>query len=76
MIDPEGAPRIKFVWRHLRATQVMESANTTEASTYETVGNRLSSLAMFPYTYNDSNQLTLTPNEATQCTLPAKYSLQ
>lgn len=41
---------------------VTQGANTTEAYTYDPVGNRLSSLGVSPYTYNNSNQLTSTPS--------------
>ncbi|HXO37244.1 MAG TPA: IPT/TIG domain-containing protein [Candidatus Acidoferrum sp.] len=43
-------------------TQVTQGATTTESYSYDPVGNRLSSLAMSPYAYNSSNELTATPN--------------
>ena len=43
-------------------TQVLQGATTSEAYSYDPVGNRLSSLGVSPYTYNSSNQLTSTPN--------------
>ena len=47
------------IYQLLSATQ---GANTTESYTYDTVGNRLSSLGLSPYNYNTSNELTSTPN--------------
>ncbi len=41
---------------------VMQGGQTTESYSYDTVGNRLSSLNLSPYSYNSSNQLTSTPN--------------
>ena len=43
-------------------TQVLQGANTTESYSYDSVGNRLSSLSLSPYNYNTSNQLTSTPS--------------
>lgn len=45
-------------------TQVTQGATTTESYTYDSPGNRLSSLGMSGYAYNSSNQLTSTPAEA------------
>ncbi len=42
-------------------TQVVQGANTIGAYTYDSVGNRLSSLGVSPYANNSSNQLTSTP---------------
>jgi RHS repeat-associated protein len=42
-------------------TQVTQGATTTESYSYDPVGNRLSSVAMSPYAYNSSNELTSTP---------------
>ena len=39
----------------------MQGANTTESYSYDTLGNRLSSLGLSPYAYNSSNQLTSKP---------------
>ena len=39
-------------------TQVTQGASTTESYSYDTVGNRLSSLSMPLYQYNASNELT------------------
>jgi len=41
-------------------TQVVQGANTTESYTYDQAGNRLTSLGVSPYSYNNSNQLTST----------------
>jgi len=41
---------------------VTQGATTTESYTYDPVGNRLSSLGVSPYSYNNSNQLTSTPS--------------
>jgi RHS repeat-associated protein len=41
-------------------TQVTQSANTTESYSYDPVGNRLSSLGVASYAYNNSNELTST----------------
>jgi RHS repeat-associated protein len=43
---------------------VMQGTNTTESYTYDSVGNRLSSLGVSPYSYNVSNELTAKPNVA------------
>ena len=43
-------------------TQVTQGTTTTESYSYDTVGNRLSSLGMSPYAYNSSNELTSTPS--------------
>ncbi|MGH9670842.1 MAG: RHS repeat-associated core domain-containing protein, partial [Terriglobales bacterium] len=40
---------------------VTQGATTTESYAYDPVGNRLSSLGVSPYSYNNSNQLTSTP---------------
>jgi RHS repeat-associated protein len=45
-------------------TQVTQGATTTESYSYDSVGNRLSSLGMSPYAYNSSNELTSTPSAA------------
>ena len=45
-------------------TQVTQGANTTESYSYDPVGNRLSSLGASSYGYNNSNELTATPNRA------------
>jgi RHS repeat-associated protein len=45
-------------------TKVMQGTNTTESYTFDTVGNRLSSLSVSPYSYNTSNELTSTPSTA------------
>lgn len=45
-----------------QVTGVNQGANTTESYTYDPVGNRLSSLGVSPYSYNNSNQLTSTPS--------------
>ncbi|HTM39199.1 MAG TPA: RHS repeat-associated core domain-containing protein [Terriglobales bacterium] len=42
-------------------TQVLQGATTTESYTYDSVGNRLSSLGVSPYNYDVSNELTSTP---------------
>jgi RHS repeat-associated protein len=39
-------------------TQVMQGANTTESYSYDSVGNRLTSLSVPSYTVNSSNELT------------------
>ena len=39
-------------------TQVMQGTNTTESYSYDAVGNRLSSLGVASYSYNNSNELT------------------
>lgn len=44
--------------------QVTQGANTTENYTYDSVGNRLSSLGISPYSYNNSNQLNSKPTAA------------
>ena len=41
-------------------TQVTQGTNTTESYSYDPVGNRLSSLGVASYTYNPSNELTIT----------------
>jgi RHS repeat-associated protein len=41
-------------------TQVTQSSNTTESYSYDPVGNRLSSLGVASYAYNNSNELTST----------------
>ncbi len=41
-------------------TQVTQGTTTTESYTYDSVGNRLSSLGVSSYTYNSSNELTAT----------------
>jgi RHS repeat-associated protein len=43
-------------------TGVTQGTNTTESYTYDPVGNRLSSLAVSPYSVNVSNELSSTPN--------------
>ena len=43
-------------------TQVTQGANTTESYSYDPVGNRLSSLGVSPYSYNNSNEQTATPS--------------
>ena len=43
-------------------TQVTQGTNTTESYSYDAVGNRLSSLGVASYAYNNSNELTSTPN--------------
>ena len=43
-------------------TSVTQSTTTTESYTYDPVGNRLSSLGVSPYSNNNSNELTSTPN--------------
>ena len=43
-------------------TSVTQSSTTTESYTYDPVGNRLSSLAVSPYSNNLSNELTSTPS--------------
>jgi RHS repeat-associated protein len=46
-------------------TQVVASSTpptTTENYSFDAVGNRLSSLGVAPYSYDDSNELTSTPN--------------
>jgi RHS repeat-associated protein len=43
-------------------TQVTQATNTTESYSYDSVGNRLSSLGVSPYTVNSSNELTSTPS--------------
>jgi len=40
--------------------QVTQGANTTESYRYDPVGNRLSSLGVASYAYNNSNELTST----------------
>ncbi len=40
---------------------VTQGGNTTESYTFDRMGNRLSSLGVSPYSYNNSNQLTSTP---------------
>ena len=45
-------------------TQVVQGANTAESYSYDAVGNRLSSLGLGPYQYNNSNRLTSTPDAA------------
>jgi RHS repeat-associated protein len=42
-------------------TQVVQGATTTESYSFDTVGNRLSSLGVSSYNYNSSNELTSTP---------------
>jgi len=42
-------------------TQVTQGSTTTESYTYDSVGNRLSSLNVSPYSYNTSNELTSKP---------------
>ena len=39
-------------------TQVMQGTNTTESYSYDPVGNRLTSLGVASYSYNNSNELT------------------
>lgn len=39
-------------------TQVMQGTNTTETYSYDPVGNRLSSLGVASYSYNNSNELS------------------
>src|SRR5262249_12006830 len=41
--------------------QVTQGATTTESYNYDSVGNRLASLGVSPYTYSSSNELTSTP---------------
>jgi RHS repeat-associated protein len=43
-------------------TQVLQGSTTTESYSYDAVGNRLSSLGVSPYNYNNSNELTSTPS--------------
>lgn len=43
-------------------TQVTQGPNTTETYSYDPVGNRLSSLGVASYSYNNSNELTSTSN--------------
>ena len=43
-------------------TQVAQGTNTTEGYSYDAVGNRLSSLGVSPYSYNNSNELASTPS--------------
>lgn len=43
-------------------TQVMQGTNTTESYSYDPVGNRLSSVGVASYSYNNSNELTSTPS--------------
>jgi len=43
-------------------TQVTQATNTTESYSYDSVGNRLSSLGVSPYSVNSSNELTSTPS--------------
>jgi RHS repeat-associated protein len=43
-------------------TQVTQGNNATESYSYDPVGNRTSSLGVSPYNYNNSNELTSTPN--------------
>jgi YD repeat-containing protein len=43
-------------------TRVSQGATTTENYTYDSVGNRLSSLNVPSYSYNSSNELTSTPS--------------
>lgn len=43
-------------------TQVTQVGSTTESYTYDPVRNRLSSLGVALYAYNNSNQLTSTSN--------------
>lgn len=43
-------------------TQVVQGANTSESYSYDAVGNRLSSLGVTAYSYNNSNELASTPN--------------
>jgi len=43
-------------------TQVLQGSTTTESYSYDSVGNRLSSLGVSPYSYNSSNELTSTPS--------------
>ena len=43
-------------------TQVMQGANTTESYIYDPVGNRLSSLGVASYSYNNSDELNSTSN--------------
>lgn len=43
-------------------TQVTQGNNTTESYSYDPVGNRLSSLAVAAYSYNNSNELISTSN--------------
>ena len=43
-------------------TQVTQGLTTSESYSYDSVGNRLSSQGMSPYSYNSSNQLTSTPS--------------
>jgi len=38
--------------------QVTQGANTTESYSFDPVGNRLSSLGVASYSYNNSNELT------------------
>jgi RHS repeat-associated protein len=42
--------------------QATQGANTTEGYTYDSAGNRLSSLGVSPYGYNSSNELVSTPS--------------
>jgi YD repeat-containing protein len=42
-------------------TQVTQGSNTTETYSYDPVGNRLSSLGVASYGYNNSNELTSKP---------------
>jgi len=39
-----------------------QGGTTTDSYTYDPVGNRLSSLGVWPYSYNTSNELTSTPS--------------
>lgn len=45
-------------------TQVMQGTNTTESYSYDPVGNRLSSLGVASYSYNNSNELTSSTNDS------------
>jgi YD repeat-containing protein len=45
-------------------TQATQSGSATETYTYDSVGNRVSSLGASPYNYNVSNELTSTPTAA------------
>jgi len=42
-------------------TQVTQGDTTTETYSYDAVGNRVSSMGVYPYLYNASNQLISTP---------------
>jgi RHS repeat-associated protein len=66
LLQPVGPNPIQLVSNYsydaiYELTQAVLNGATAETYSYDAVGNRLSSLGVSPYLYNESNQLTSTP---------------